>query len=58
MSSIRIATNYIPGTSILTGGWDRSGHLQIVYDDDDPNGFLVEAEIQPEFNQYIQFLLL
>jgi len=49
MFSIRIAANYIPGTAILTGGWDRSGHLQIVYDDDNPNEPLVEAEIQPDF---------
>lgn len=37
MPSIKIAANYIFGTSVLTGDLDRSGHLQIVYDDDDPS---------------------
>ncbi len=46
MPAIRIAANYIAGSSILTGDLDRSGHLQIVYDDDDPNTPLIEAEVQ------------
>lgn len=46
MPSLMIAANYIFGSSILTGDLDRSGHLQIVYDDDDPSTPLEEAEVQ------------
>lgn len=47
MPSIKIAANYITATdTILAGSLRDSGHLQIVYEDGNPNTLLVEAEVQ------------